>query len=220
MYSKSNNKNKCLRSRKYGKKSRNRQSRKLRKYRGGVTNSPAGTSPPAGTPPKGSAVADLAKPRKGFKGFIDGLKTNITNDNDLKRMGSYQKLFGSVGEQIKKINEPTVEEKKKQLTNDLPNLVKKAIEMHKSEQYKHHESSKKLKKVDDENKIKLDKYKELYNGQQYRLPEKEAKQIKAMLQEFKTKTDKQFAIPEMYKLYISPLDSTKLKSSTQQSSSP
>ena len=102
--------------------------------------------------------------------------------------------------------------------------------MHKSEQYKHHESSKKLKKVDDENKIKLAKYKELHNGQQYKLPEKEAKQIKAMLQEFKTKTDKQFAIPEIYKLYISPLDSTDKKrtdkkstdkkSTTQESISP
>ena len=107
MYSKSNSKNKGVRSRKYGIKNRNRQSRKLRKYRGGVVNPPAGT-PRAGTPPsEGSAVAVVAKPGKGFKGFMD----KLTNDNDFKRMGHYQKLFGSVGEQIKKINEPTVEEK-------------------------------------------------------------------------------------------------------------
>ena len=75
MYSKSNSKNKCLRSRKYGKKTRNRQSRKLRKYRGGVANSPTGTSPPVGAPPSEvSAVATVANQKNGFKEFMDKVK--------------------------------------------------------------------------------------------------------------------------------------------------
>ena len=228
MYSRINNKNKRVRSRKYQKKARNRQSRKLRKYRGGATTAtaPAPASAPASAPAPApasatatalapaSATATVAKSKNGFGGLIDKLQKGVVGDPDVKRISDYGTLLDNLGSQIKEINKPTVEEKKKQLTNDLPNLVKKAIEMHKSEQYKHHESSKKLKKVDDENQDKLKEYEKLHNGQKYILPVKQNEQIKAMLQEFKKKTNNELNIPEIYK----SLTTSNKKSSPQKSS--